>query len=278
MRTIHPQLKLSLVFVAAWSGACASGLDGTGLSSSGGGSDDASTALAPGGDDASDQGDAAGFPSSTPSWDGSLAPVSADASPLPHAADAGGSADGPHDAGGDVPCMQPLAPGVLVIDEMMIESVAGTGDYGQWIEVTSTSSCAVDLNGLHAECPVGDKVRTLDVAQDLWIPPGGRFVIADSTDPAIDHYLPGTVLGWDGAPGNVLRKDGGTISLMANGAIVDSVTWPKLAVVVGASVSFPADCPASERGDWTKWQTSTASWFPGFYGTPNVPNTDVSCP
>lgn len=184
----------------------------------------------------------------------------------------------PRDSASDAPCTQALEPGVLVVDEMMIESVAGTGDYGQWIEITSTSSCAVDLNGLHAECPVGSKVRTLDVGQDVWIPPGGRFIIADSTDPAINHYLPGTVLAWDGDPGSVLRKDGGTVSLMANGAIVDSVTWPKMAVVVGASVAFPDDCPPSERGDWTKWQTSTACWFPGFYGTPSAPNTDVSCP
>ena len=77
------------------------------------------------------------------------------------------------------------ATGVLAIDELMIESVAGTGDYGQWIEIGNTASCAVDLSGLHAECPVGSKVRTLDVGEDVWIASGGRFVIADSTDPAL---------------------------------------------------------------------------------------------
>jgi len=257
-------------------GACAAGLDGTGAPSTGG--DDASGVLPLGGDDASNDGDSAPFPSSAPSWDASAPPVSFDAGAPRRDAGADATSGPPRDAGADGPCTQPLGPGVLVIEEMMIESVAGSGDYGQWIEIASASSCAVDLNGLHAECPVGNKVRTLDVGEDVWIPPGGFFVIADSSDPAVDHYLPGTVLAWAGDPGSVLRKSGGTVSLMANDAIVDSVTWPALAVVVGASVAFPASCSPSQRSDWTEWQISTASWFPGFYGTPNAPNTDVSCP
>jgi len=277
MRT-NPLLSRFLIAacVAIGGGACAASLDGTGAASTDG--DDASAVLPLGGDDASEDGDSAAFSSPAPSWDASAPPVSFDAGAPRRDAEADVTTGPLRDSGGDGPCTQPLGPGVLVIDEMMIESVAGTGDYGQWIEIASTSSCAVTLNGLHAECPVGNKVRTLDVGGDVWIPPGGSFVIADSTDPAIDHYLPGTVLAWAGDPGSVLRKSGGTISLMANGTIVDSLTWPSLAVVVGASVAFPASCSPSQRSDWTEWQISTASWFPGFYGTPNAPNTDVSCP
>jgi hypothetical protein len=277
MRTNPLPIRFLLIVSAAiGGGACAASLDGTGAASGGGG-DDASAALPFGGDDAPDDADAAGFPFSTPSGDTSAPPLSFDAGVIQRDAEAG-SGEGPAlDAGGEGSCTQPLSPGVLVIDEMMIESVAGTGDYGQWIEIASTASCAVDLNGLHAECPVGSKVRTLDVGEDVWIPPGGFFIIADSTDPAINHYLPGTVLAWDGDPGSVLRKSGGTVSLMANGTIVDSVTWPKLAVVVGDSVEFPASCAPSQRSDWTEWQNSMVCWFPGFYGTPNAPNTDVSC-
>jgi hypothetical protein len=277
MRT-NPLLSRFLITacVTIGGGACAAGLDGTGAASNGG--DDASNVLPFGGDDASDDADSGAFSSPAPSWDSSTPPVSFDAGAPRRDAGADAASGPARDAGGDGPCTQPLGPGVLVIDEMMIESVAGTGDYGQWIEIASTSSCAVDLNGLHAECPVGNKVRTLDVGEDVWILPGGYFVIADSTDPAIDHYLPGTVLAWDGDPGSVLRKSGGTVSLMANDTIIDSLTWPKLDVVVGASVAFPATCAPSQRSDWTEWQISTASWFPGFYGTPNAPNTDVSCP
>jgi len=47
----------------------------------------------------------------------------------------------------DVACEDPLAPGDLVIDELMIASVAGSGDYGEWVEVRSTRPCALNLHG-----------------------------------------------------------------------------------------------------------------------------------
>jgi hypothetical protein len=83
---------------------------------------------------------------------------------------------------------------------------------------------------------------------------------------------------WSGAPGDVLRNKGGTIVLSESGAVVDTLTYPALKLTVGASVAFPADCDPSVRSDWTAWQTSSSPFFPGFYGTPNAANTDVSCP
>jgi len=201
------------------------------------------------------------------------------------AADDGGSdgvaadEDGPAlDPPPDGSCAAPLAPGDLIIDELMIESVAGAGDYGEWLEVQSTLPCAVDLRGLHGECANGAKIRSVDVTSDIWIPAQGTFVIADSINRALDHDLPGTVLAWGGQPGDALRNKGATISLRMQDTLVDSVTYPVLVLSVGASVAFPPDCPATRRSDWSAWQTSTASWFPGFFGTPNAPNLDVVCP
>jgi hypothetical protein len=175
-------------------------------------------------------------------------------------------------------CAGPLAPGDLIIDELMIESVAGAGDYGEWLEVQSTLPCTVDLRGLHGECANGAKIRTVDVTSDIWIPAQGTFVIADSINRALNHDLPGTLLAWDGQPGDALRNKGATVSLRMQDTLVDSVTYPALKLSVGASVAFPADCPATRRSDWSAWQTSTASWFPSFFGTPNAPNLDVVCP
>jgi hypothetical protein len=174
-------------------------------------------------------------------------------------------------------CPSPLSPGDLAIDELMIESVSGTGDYGQWIEVMSLLPCAVNLRALHGDCVNGAKVRTFDVTEDMWIPPLGTFLVADSADPATNHDLPLPLLVWAGQPGDVLRHKGGTIDLLVDGTLIDSLTFPALKLTVGASVEFPADCDLSERTDWTAWQTSVASYFPGFLGTPNAPNTDVTC-
>jgi hypothetical protein len=259
----------ALLSALSLSAACAGNVDGGGSPTWAG--DDASAMLGPGGDDAGDEGDA------VPSF------ASPEASPWGSSLDA---ASGPHhgadastlDAGFDAPCATPLAPGVLVIDELLIESVAGTGDYGEWLEVSSTSSCAVNLQGLQGSCPVGMKVHSFEVTDDLWLAPLGTFVIPDSTDPAINHDLPGLLVPWAGQPGDVLRNKGGTVTLTASGVMIDSVTFPALKLVVGTSVAFPSNCPLSRRSDWTAWQTSNASWFPGFFGTPNAPNGDVSCP
>jgi hypothetical protein len=183
----------------------------------------------------------------------------------------------PFDAGADGICAQPLGLGDLVIEEMMIESVSGSGDNGEWLEIASTLDCAINLAGLHLDCPHGYKVATCDVGGDLWIPARGRIVVADALDPALNHSLPGTVLAWSSVHGDVLRNSGGTVDVWMHGTLVDSVTWPSEKWTIGASVAFPSDCDASARSDFSGWQTSAASWFPAFFGTPNAANTDVHC-
>ena len=184
----------------------------------------------------------------------------------------------PFDAGPNGVCARPLAPGDLAIVEVMIASTAGSGDHGEWLEVRSSRDCALSLRGLHGEGAVGGHVHTFDVIDDVWLAPRGTFVVADSIDPAINHDLPGVVLAWEGNAGDVLRNLGSTVTLRANGAIVDSLTYPALKITVGASVAFPHDCDGGARSDFGSWRTSTRSWFPGFSGTPNAPNVDVHCP
>jgi hypothetical protein len=203
----------------------------------------------------------------------------------PIASDAGTDLDviaapegAPLDAGTDGACSRSLGPGDLAIVELMIASLSGTGDHGEWFEVSSTLDCAINLRGLRGECPLGSKVATFDLTDDLWLPARGTFVVADSSDPAIDHDLPGTVVVWSGEPGDVLRNKGSTLTLRANGAIIDSVTYPALTLATGASIAFPFDCSPDTRSDWGEWQISASPWFPNFLGTPNAPNADVRCP
>ena len=234
--------------------------------SSGEPSDDAgslgSTGVAPGGDDAG----AYQTPGDDASSDDAATYQPDDAPSGP-----------PFDAGPDGICPPPLVAGDLAIDELMIASVAGAGDYGEWVEVGSTRDCALDLRGLHGECPKGDKVAVFDVLGDAWLPARGTFLVADSANPAVNHDLPGTLFVWSGIKGDILRNKGGTVNLLLSGGLIDSVTYPALKLDIGASVAFPADCHAAKRSDFASWQTSTSSWFPGFLGTPNAPNSDVHC-
>jgi hypothetical protein len=76
----------------------------------------------------------------------------------------------------------------------------------------------------------------------------------------------------------VLRNKGATITLRSNGLVIDALTYPALALTAGTSVVFPTDCTPDRRTDWAAWQSSTSSFYPGLYGTPNAPNSDVQCP
>ncbi len=184
----------------------------------------------------------------------------------------------PFDTGEGGVCVNAPGPGDLLIDELMIASVAGTGDHGEWFEVTSTLGCAFDLRGLRGNAPSGSKVQTFAIGDDAWIPAFGTFVVADSSIAAINHDVPGLVVVWAGQPGDVLRNQGATVTLQFGDVIVDTVTYPSMTLIDGVSLAFPPDCELGARTDWTKWQPSTASWFPGFHGTPNAPNIDVRCP
>jgi hypothetical protein len=264
-------LSLVLSLVAT---ACASGETGFAIESNDGAADDASSLIV-----VTD--DATVSSTGDDDYDGGLPFVIVeDASPPgTDAAVADGAAPSlPFDAGDAGACGQQLVTGDLIIVELMIESTPGTGDHGEWLEVTSTLGCAVNLNGLSGECPTGAKVNSFTVGDDLWIPPGGTFVIADSSNPAVNHDLPAPVITWAGQPGDVLRNEGATVTLLMNDVIIDSVTYPNRKLTPGVSIAFPADCPPGLRPSWAAWLDSARSWFPEFQGTPNAPNTDVECP
>jgi hypothetical protein len=263
--------------------ACIDGGNGSATIGSSEGTD-AGNGLDPDGSSTSADGGTTSVSDYPPVEAGSPYPLDAQAIP-PLSLDAevlvDGASPAPADAGAstaDASCTTPLAGGTLLIDELMVDSVAGSGDYGQWFEVRSTATCEVDLRGLQGASAAGSKVYTFDVAYDLWLDPGGFFIVADSADPIVNHDLPGTVITWTGQPGDVLRKEGATITLSVGDVLVDTLTYPSVKWTIGASLEFPAGCPVSARSDFSNWQTSMASWFPGFLGTPNAANTDVSCP
>jgi len=174
-------------------------------------------------------------------------------------------------------CPSPLAHGDLVFDEAMISSVAGSSDRGQWLEVRNTRPCSVNLSGLHASAPHGAAAHSLDVTSDLWLPGGGFFLIADSTDPTENNALPGLVLAWTGSPADALHKTSDTITLSMGSVTLDTLSYSDKKRTEGTSMAFPANCAPSLRSDFTSWQPSNASWAPGFFGTPGAPNTDVMC-
>ena len=177
-------------------------------------------------------------------------------------------------------CAWSFGAGDVAIVELMIAAAQGPGDRGEWFEIQSTRQCAVNLNGLRVESVGANdgSIFTLDVTSDLWVPPNGFVVVADSADPTVNDALPGTVLVWNGeAPADTLDDTGGQLTLSVGQTIVDSLPYPWFQLYLGTSISFPADCAWSDRASWARWSYSFNQWTTGFYGTPNADNTDVAC-
>lgn len=214
---------------------------------------------------------------SDPDADSSVAPCPRDAG----AVDAETTVDAPIEAASsDGGCPGGLAAGDLVIDELMIASQPGVGDHGEWIEVRSTQSCTLSLNGLFAEVPHGKGSTIASITTDVWLPAHGFFLIADSALALDNHDLPaGMLVTWGlGNSSDVLKNSGDTITLYTASVVIDALTYPASAKLVdGASMAFPSDCDPSLRVEFGNWQPSLSSFSPGFFGTPFAPNTDVHC-
>jgi hypothetical protein len=176
-------------------------------------------------------------------------------------------------------CPSPLpGAGDLAVVEIMISSAAGSGDRGEWIEIQSTRHCALNLKGVRVESPRGATAQDyVEITGDVWLPPNGMFIVADTSDPTKNNNLPGLVFPFAGTASDVLKNDGDTIIVSRSGTSIDTTTYPKFTVYPGRSVSFPLDCAWSERSSWERWSYSFHYWTTGKQGTPNSDNNDVAC-
>jgi len=188
-------------------------------------------------------------------------------------ADSGGTPS--NDGGAATNCQGPLGAGDVKIVELMIESVSGSGDKGEWIELENTRSCIVNLNGVSVQSPRGTGSDAASITSDVFVQPGASVVIADSSDPNDNHQLPGVVASF--ASYDVLKNSGDTVEVYLGTTLIDALTYPQLALTPGRSVSFPSDCAWTDRASWSRWSGSFHVWSSPFQGTPGADNTDVTC-
>jgi len=193
----------------------------------------------------------------------------------------GGVAEGGHieisDAGTAVACTGPLGAGDVKIVEIMITSQGGTGDRGEWVELQSTRACILDIKGLIVSSPRGTSTDSATVTTDVYIQPGGSFVVADSSSATDNHGLPSATLVATWNTYDVLKNSGDTIDVTAGSTTIDALTYPSFTLTAGRTLAFPADCAWSDRASWSRWSLSFNTWQSPFQGTPGADNTDVSC-
>lgn len=200
-------------------------------------------------------------------------------------------ASGPKDSGGPrldagaadsgtvlpkVYCDGSLGAGDLAIAELLITSRAGSNDDGEWVEIRSTRTCWLKLNGLTISSPRGTSSDSAQITEDYELEPGGSFIVADSLDPLKNHGLTGKLFAWQAS--DVLKNGGDTLELKLGATVVDTLTYPAFSnLTPGRTLAFPDDCAWNVRADWQRWSLTFTDYSAGFKGTPNATNDDVAC-
>ncbi len=189
----------------------------------------------------------------------------------------GGKVDAGLTDGGVAVCTGPILLGDVKVVEIMVNSITGSGDKGEWIEIQSTRPCKLNVKGLTISSPRGTTATdSVTITTDLFLKPNGTFLVAGSADPTMNHGLTGTVVSWNSA--DALKNDGDTIDVKVGTTVIDTVTYPKLSTTTaGRSISFPVDCAWSVRSSWDRWSYSFGYFSGTFQGTPNTDNNDVAC-
>ena len=191
--------------------------------------------------------------------------------------DAGPPDAGPPDAGPmDAGPACPIGPGSLVIDEVMISSVSGSGDRGEWFEIVSTLSCTANLAGLTIVSPTGGGVEKSHTIASGTIRSGQYFVFALSSAPADNHGLSlDYAYGTGGSDDVILNNSADWLELRDGATVIDRVAWPSGGFTNGASRQYPGSADASANDNWSLWCDSVPvySMTGGtFHGTPQAAN------
>jgi uncharacterized protein (TIGR03382 family) len=148
--------------------------------------------------------------------------------------------------------MDGLAPGELVISEVMREPQASDPEQGQWFEVLLAGEAPVDLLGMEIEAGGLGQVQGF-----LVLLPGQSLVIGRSADPAVNGGAPVDLEMQEMALGEQIvlsRADGPLATLELSG----------LPLAPGASASLAPDASG--------WCPATSTYGAGDRGTPGAIN------
>lgn len=221
----------------------------------------------------------AGIPDATARDADTMDASSGDAEPDSGAMDAAAMDASPPDATGP-PCT--VAPGFVYINEIMIASVSGSRDRGEWFEIYNPGDCEADLSGMVIASPTSSGTMREHTISSLRIAPGSYTVLAQSLNPAEHHganvdYAYGT-----GSSTTEIRFSNSRDSLLLRAGMdeIDRIEWTSSGFSYSTSRQFPTSGAISEHGTWSRWcdSTQTFSMTGGvFYGTPGMAN-DMTCP
>ncbi len=160
-----------------------------------------------------------------------------------------------------------LAAGLVLVTEANVAPAAGI-TAGEWLELTSKSTQAIDLKGWTLEFSTGN---THVIGSSLVLPAGGRVLLGQSASAGdgltVDYLYPSTL---------ELPDAAGTVKLLVGTTAYTSSTWATPAVVGAATVFEPLRADVLYASSITGGMTCAATTAYGTHGqkgTPKAANT-----
>ncbi|MDP6942565.1 MAG: lamin tail domain-containing protein [Myxococcota bacterium] len=162
-----------------------------------------------------------------------------------------------------------LAPGFIVITEIMQNPHAVSDDVGEWIEVTNVSAGPVNLDGLTLSDGNQD-THLIKSGGPIHLMPGARAVLAPSADMGVgvapDYVYSGFLLG----------NKSDSVILLAGETVIDAVSYDDGLTFpdpTGASMRLDDDATdAALNDDGGNWCEGVEAYAAGDLGTPGFEN------
>ncbi len=165
-----------------------------------------------------------------------------------------------------------IAPGTLVITEIMTNPKLVADDLGEWFEIYNTTNAPITLNGLVIQTGTAKPITHAVAGPDpIVLGPKSYGILAVSADATANGGLPKPLYVYGKI---VLSSTAATLSIRSAGVLLDAVTygtgWP---LVTGKSLSLDATVLTAdvndEKGAWCKAQ---AIYGLGDFGSPGKAN------
>jgi hypothetical protein len=162
-----------------------------------------------------------------------------------------------------------VEPGVLVITEVMVDPVGVDDRLGEWFELENRGEFALDLEGLQ----VFDWEQDDFVVTEPVVVEAGEQVVLGAW--ALPEDNGGAPVDADYPSGFGLSNDEDAIRLVADGEILDEVTWdPRFPLVDGRSLSLDPEADSLTNDEPQSWCPAGEDRVYGIggRGTPGEPN------
>lgn len=167
-----------------------------------------------------------------------------------------------------------IAPGDLVISEIMNNPAAVTDDHGEWLEIYNASDHPLDLQGLVIRHEPEMTTPTLSILEAVVIAPGAYAVLARNGDAALNggivaDYVYGTDI-------NLNNTDDYLALETVDGLVIDETSWNEISGLDpdGKSRSLDGTAMSAAMNDDDTFFCEATTEVPGSIdlATPGAPN------